>query len=567
MNSLGRYELLRLLGEGGMGSVWLGRDPSGTLVAIKVIKAEHARDLNFRARFRSEVNRARAVPAFCTAEVLDADPDHETPYLVVEYIDGPSLADVLRDQGPLRGGNLHSVAVGVASALVAIHSAGIVHRDLKPANVLFALGSPKVIDFGIAKALEATSHHTRPQEMVGTLSYMAPERFGADAELALTPAADIFAWGAVVAYAATGRNPFSAGDPVATAGRILTQPPNLDGLPPSLAGIVERALAKDPTQRPTAQELLLELTAAPSADTSPIPDDPHQVTTVVRDLPGRPAAAQRRGRSTAQHPGQSAEQHPGQSAAQRPGRPPEQRPGRWRVVTAAAVGALLLTVAGAWVGTSLSDNEKNAVPSGAAPSSAVPSSAVRLSATELFDPLTGPALWKPFIDENSGGVCDFDGGLVIRTEFMTQCEAGPEQAFKGDTTIEVHAELDKQACAMIWFRLSPERGNGYIAGVCSYNVSVSHLNDGVLDQSDQLVVSEGTMSKLDIEDNGPHVIRVEVINNFAKISVDGRTILTSDLSLGNAKGARHTKGKVTFGASGDAPTSKVTLRDAHVTVS
>ncbi|WP_203794547.1 serine/threonine-protein kinase, partial [Actinoplanes derwentensis] len=204
---LGRYELISRLGEGGMGAVFLGRDPQGTLVAVKVIKAEYARDESFRARFRSEVNRAREVPAFCTAEVLDADPDHETPYLVVEYVDGPSLAEVIRDQGPLRGGSLHSVAVGVASALVAIHSAGIVHRDLKPANVLFALGAPKVIDFGIAKAVEATSHHTRAQEMVGTLSYMSPERFDAGADQNLTPAADIFAWGAVVAYAATGHNP------------------------------------------------------------------------------------------------------------------------------------------------------------------------------------------------------------------------------------------------------------------------------------------------------------------------------------------------------------------------
>jgi serine/threonine protein kinase len=163
---LGRYELIGRLGEGGMGAVFLGRDPAGGLVAVKVIRAEYARDENFRARFRSEVNRAREVPAFCTAEVLDADPDHETPYLVVEYVDGPSLAEVIRQQGPLRGGSLHSVAVGVASALVAIHGAGIVHRDLKPANVLFALGSPKVIDFGIAKAVEATSHHTRTQEMV-----------------------------------------------------------------------------------------------------------------------------------------------------------------------------------------------------------------------------------------------------------------------------------------------------------------------------------------------------------------------------------------------------------------
>src|SRR5689334_2198809 len=258
-----------------MGTVYLARARDGRRVAVKVIKPENSRDAEFRARFRSEVEKARRVPPFCTAEVLDADPDHETPYLVVEYVDGSSLAEVVREQGPLSSATVHGVAIGVATALVAIHSAGIVHRDLKPANVLFALGSPKVIDFGIAKAVEATSHHTRAEEMVGTLAYMSPERFTPEADQKLSPAADVFAWGALVAYAATGRSPFAGDSPAATAGRILTQPPRLDGVPAGLAGIVGRALAKDPAQRPTAQELLLELTAGPDQDTT-IPPDVHR---------------------------------------------------------------------------------------------------------------------------------------------------------------------------------------------------------------------------------------------------------------------------------------------------
>jgi hypothetical protein len=258
---LGPYRLESRLGQGGMGTVYLGRSREGRPVAIKVIKAEFAYDEEFRGRFRSEVTRARQVPPFCTAEVIDADADHETPYLVTEFVDGPSLAEVVADQGPLTGGSLHSVAVGVATALAAIHGAGVIHRDLKPRNVLFALGTPKVIDFGIARAFEATSQHTATDQMVGTVAYMAPERFDTVTDRALGPAADVFAWAVVVAYAATGRTPFNADSPVATAARILTQPPDLAGVPEPLRYLLAAALDKDPDRRPTAPELLDRLVA------------------------------------------------------------------------------------------------------------------------------------------------------------------------------------------------------------------------------------------------------------------------------------------------------------------
>jgi WD40 repeat protein len=256
--------LLSRLGEGGMGTVYLADDRDGRRVAVKVIKPEHALDPEFRARFRGEVERARRVPPFCTAEVLDADPDHETPYLVVEFVDGPSLAEVVREQGPLSAANVHGVAIGVATALVAIHGAGVIHRDLKPANVLFKLGTPKVIDFGIARGTDPTREHTRPEQMVGTIAYMAPERFD-PARHRVSPAADVFAWGVVVTYAATGHLPFAGDSPIATAGMILTQPPELDGLNGLLRDLVAAALDKDPGKRPTAAQLLDRLLAAGQA--------------------------------------------------------------------------------------------------------------------------------------------------------------------------------------------------------------------------------------------------------------------------------------------------------------
>jgi serine/threonine protein kinase len=277
--TIGRYEVLGRLGAGGMGTVFLARDHAGRRVAVKVIRADLASDPEFRERFADEVAAARRVKPFCTAEVLDADLDHHPPYLVVEYVDGPNLADVVRRQGPLNPAALHSAAVGISTALTAIHGAGVIHRDLKPGNVLFAMGGLKVIDFGIARPLEATSQHTRTDQMVGTVAYMAPERFDAESDRRITPAADIFAWGAVVTYAGTGRTPFAADSPPATAMRILTQPPNLTGLAHPLRDIVAATLAKDPRERPTARELLDLLLAAErqpvgGLPSGPVPDDP-----------------------------------------------------------------------------------------------------------------------------------------------------------------------------------------------------------------------------------------------------------------------------------------------------
>jgi hypothetical protein len=358
---LGRYELIGRLGSGGMGTVYLGLDPGERQVAIKVVRPEFANDPEFRARFRSEVNRARQVPPFSTAEVLDADPDHDPPYLVVEYVDGPSLDVVIRERGPLAGSALHSVAVGIATALSAIHGAGVIHRDLKPGNVLLAPGGIKVIDFGIARAFEATSRHTRTDQMVGTVAYMAPERFEPEHQVQVTAAADVFAWGAVVAYAASGRTPFDGDSAASTAMRILTQPPDLSGLPPTLRVPVELALAKDPRDRPTARELLDMLLAgnAPTVPNRAV--DPRLPAAAVEP---RPAAAT--GLSPVPPP---------VDAPVVPVARPRRRGSVARTAAVSAVAALVLFGAGVGLRLQFGDSSSASPVAGASTPAARPSSA------------------------------------------------------------------------------------------------------------------------------------------------------------------------------------------------
>ncbi|OLT23602.1 hypothetical protein BJF79_45915 [Actinomadura sp. CNU-125] len=253
---LGAYRLLGRLGRGGMGTVYLGAEPNGRRVAVKVINRELAGEPAFLARFRREVTAARRVHRFCTAPVLDAELDQDPPYIVTEYIDGPNLHDAVRERGPLPGSDLEGLAVGVATALAAIHGAEIVHRDLKPANVLLSSTGPRVIDFGIARALDAADGLTRTGQFVGTPSYIAPEVLeGGPVE----QASDVFSWGCVVAFAGTGRPPFQGATVAETFRRIGAAEPDLDGLDARLREIVAAALTKDPRERPTAQDVLARL--------------------------------------------------------------------------------------------------------------------------------------------------------------------------------------------------------------------------------------------------------------------------------------------------------------------
>ncbi|MFC6882005.1 MULTISPECIES: protein kinase domain-containing protein [Actinomadura] len=253
---VGRYRIEAKIGEGGMGAVYLGRDGDGRPVAVKVVRAELAGDPTFLARFHDEAANAQRVLSFCTAQVLEHGEDLGLAYMVTEYIDGPSLLRYVSDTGGLPAGMLHGMAVGVAAALVAIHSAGLVHRDLKPSNVLLSISGPRVIDFGIARALDMASSHTRTGQVVGTPGWIAPEQILTQR---ISPAIDVFAWGCLVAFAASGRNPFGQGSFQVMAARAVHADPEYGDVPPSLSGLVGAALAKEPERRPTAQDLLLAL--------------------------------------------------------------------------------------------------------------------------------------------------------------------------------------------------------------------------------------------------------------------------------------------------------------------
>ena len=260
---LGPYELLGRLGQGGMGVVFLGRERrGGRLAAVKAIRPELAGDPAFAARFHREVEAARRVDSPQVARVLDADPGAARPWLATEYVDGATLADAVAATGPLTGRRLAAFAAGVAQALTAIHAAGVVHRDLKATNVLLPR-SPgpevKVIDFGIARAADATM--TRSGLRLGTPSWMAPEQLR---DQPAGPPADAFAWGLLVAFAASGRHPFGGGPADAVAYRILHDRPDLDGVPEPLRPLVGDALARDPAARPTAVRLATVLSAAPA---------------------------------------------------------------------------------------------------------------------------------------------------------------------------------------------------------------------------------------------------------------------------------------------------------------
>ncbi|MET8139783.1 protein kinase [Sphaerisporangium sp. NPDC005288] len=247
---LGGYQVLGRLGEGSKSTVYLAKGPDDEHVALKLLHA----GLTGADRFLAKVEELRQVSAFCTAQVIETGLAGERPYVVSEYIDGPTLRRAVEQDGPLRGPALHRLAIGTMTALVAIHQAGIAHREFDPSSVLLGPDGPRVIDFGIAEALDAgVSSTTRS---VGSPAYLTPEQLEGSA---VGAASDMFAWAATMLFAASGRDPFDAGSMSATINKVLRDEPDLSVLDGDLLSLVGQCLSKDPVRRPTSGEALLRL--------------------------------------------------------------------------------------------------------------------------------------------------------------------------------------------------------------------------------------------------------------------------------------------------------------------
>ncbi|NED91127.1 serine/threonine protein kinase [Streptomyces sp. SID11233] len=260
---IGGYTVERELGAGGMGTVYLARSRGGRAVAVKVARPELASDPHFRERFRAEVAAARSVGGFHTAPVVDADPAAEAPWLATAYVPGPTLAELLDAEGPMGEARLRQLGAALAEALEAIHRCGLVHRDLKPGNIIMASDGPRVLDFGIARALESP-RLTATGMAFGTPGFLAPEQAQGQE---VGPAADVFALGAVL-VAAAGGSAFGAGTPMGMMYRSVHEAPDLTAVPDGLRPVVASCLAKSPDQRPTLGHLL-DLIAPATARYSP----------------------------------------------------------------------------------------------------------------------------------------------------------------------------------------------------------------------------------------------------------------------------------------------------------
>jgi hypothetical protein len=338
-----------------MGRVFLGESPGGRKVAIKIVHPHHGDDPEFRRRFQREVAAAQQVNVLYTAAVVDADSAGRIPWLATEYVDAPSLANAVRDNGPLSPAALRALAAGLAEGLSAIHKACLVHRDMKPSNVLLAADGPRVIDFGIAYAAEASSL-TGTNVVVGSPGYMSPEQ--AEPNRVVGPPSDVFSLGAVLCYAATGRGPWGTGSTASLIYRVVHGDPDVADLPDEIRSLVVRCMAKNPDDRPTAADIVTELcvpelAGAPVADSGtyripqpvPVPvsrQAADRVTTAayqavypaVEPVPSTPAPA-------AASPGTPAAVAPVHYA---PPRPPARRRRRRLAWLAAAAAAAAVTV-------------------------------------------------------------------------------------------------------------------------------------------------------------------------------------------------------------------------------
>ncbi|WP_017558488.1 protein kinase domain-containing protein [Nocardiopsis baichengensis] len=258
---IGPYRIRARLGAGGMGEVFLGRSKGGRPVAVKVVRDELADDRGFLRRFGREVEAARRVGGHYTAQVVDADTGGTPPWFATAYIAGPSLQWAVDRHGPLPAGSVTALGAGLAEGLATVHAKGLVHRDLKPGNVILAGDGPRLIDFGIARAMDSTSY-TQSRSVLGTPAFMSPEQARGEET---GPASDVFSLGSVLAYAVTGTGPFGAGAPHAVTYRIVHEPPVLDGVPGALGALVRSCLEKRPEGRPSTDEVLDALSSSGEA--------------------------------------------------------------------------------------------------------------------------------------------------------------------------------------------------------------------------------------------------------------------------------------------------------------
>ncbi|MCI3224601.1 PQQ-binding-like beta-propeller repeat protein [Streptomyces sp. NP-1717] len=393
MEYAGSYRLEACLGSGGMGVVHLARSASGLRLAVKVVHQQYAADPEFRARFRQEVAAARRVSGAFTAPVVDADPDAERPWMATSYIPGPTLAEQVRNNGPMAPAELRRLTAGLAEALRDIHRAGVVHRDLKPGNVLLTDNGPKVIDFGISRPVDSDLR-TETGKLIGSPPYMAPEQFQRPREVG--PAADVFALGSLLVHAATGRGPFDSDSPYIVAYQVVHDEADLVGLPADLAPLVGRCLAKDPEKRPTPDEIMSEL-RPPSYEADAF--IPAQRRSVERSstTPGREQrthvgaySSSARASASGTATGPATESRPGTERGARQGKErepagPKTVAGRRRVTwPALAVGVVVLVYGGLWAAQGFDD--KPTPPGGPAGSGAAE------AAGTAFEPWRAPSV-------------------------------------------------------------------------------------------------------------------------------------------------------------------------------
>ncbi|ARF54444.1 serine/threonine-protein kinase [Streptomyces gilvosporeus] len=306
---VGTFRLHRRLGAGGMGVVYLGSDKRGQRVALKVIRPDLAEDQEFRSRFAREVSAARRIRGGCTARLVAADLDADRPWFATQYVPGPSLHDKVNEEGPLSPAEVASIGAALSEGLLAVHDAGVVHRDLKPSNILLSPKGPRIIDFGIAWATGASTL-THVGTAVGSPGFLAPEQVrGA----AVTPATDIFALGATLAYACTADSPFGQGSSEVMLYRVVHEEAQLAGVPDALAPLLATCLAKDPADRPSTLSLSLRLKEIAAREAHGLSGDPAEGVAGWERLERRPS-------------GQRAEEYARQRTERRTGGTPTPRP-------------------------------------------------------------------------------------------------------------------------------------------------------------------------------------------------------------------------------------------------